>query len=473
MWDFISGCLTKNRDSMLFDGKNSVTYAELLLEAEKNGETLKKLVPSKAKCAILCEKGLNAAVAILSCWCAGLVVVPMSKNYGERHCESIVALTDPDVVIHDKNEPFEITNRKCVSKPEEILCDVAAIMCTSGTTGTPKGAMITEQGLTKNIENIAAYFDIQKGDTIMIARPLYHCAVLTGEFLVSLYRGLDVGFFDGAYDPVSLIKFMGEHNVTVFCGTPTLLSHIAVCMKRSISLHPLKGEGYRRSGGGVPTIAVSGECLSKKAAANIRSAFADARIYSVYGLTEAAPRVSWLPPEHFDAYPESVGVPLNDTYVRITDIDSDGNGKIQVKSPSVMKGYYNDAAATKRALVDGWLDTGDIGHMDGNGFLYIASRADDMIIKAGMNIYPKEIENAIEGLDCIESSIAYGVRGDDGEIVAVDVVLRSTSRGIGKKELMKMFAGVLPPYQMPSVVNIVGEHRKNASGKIIRGREQS
>ncbi|MCL2816145.1 MAG: acyl--CoA ligase, partial [Oscillospiraceae bacterium] len=231
MRDFISECLSKNNDSILFDRENKITYAELLHKAEKNGEILKKLLPPKSKCAILCDRGLHAATAILACWYADLAAVPMSKHYGEKYCKNIIDLTKPDVVICDTDISFEgirfdlaaneITNGKTVSKTEGILYDVAAIMCTSGTTGTPKGAMITEHGLIKNVENIAAYFGVKKDDTIMIARPLYHCAALTGEFLVSLYKGLNIGFFDESYDPISAVNFINENEITVFCGTPT------------------------------------------------------------------------------------------------------------------------------------------------------------------------------------------------------------------------------------------------------------
>jgi len=466
--------ISKNENSLLFDGENKVTYAELLHKIEKNGDILKRWLPPKSKCAILCDKGLNFAIAILSCWYADLVAIPMSKNYGEKYCKNIIDLTKPDVVICDTDISFggmrfdiaanEITNGKTVSKTEEILCDVAAIMCTSGTTGRPKGAMITERGLIKNVENIAAYFGVKKDDAIMIARPLYHCAALTGEFLVSLYKGLNIGFFDESYDPISAVNFINENEITVFCGTPTMLKQMAMCLRRT------------KYCGGVKTIAVSGECLTKKAAEHIRSAFRETSIYNVYGLTEAAPRVSYLPPEYFDEYPESVGIPLNDTFVKIVDgktgadLPGGANGRILVKSPSVMKGYYENEVLTQSALIDGWLDTGDIGYKNDNGFLYVVSRADDMIIKAGMNIYPKEIENAIDTLDIVESNIAYGVRGADGENIAIDVVLSENAYNTDKKELMKMFSSVLAPYQMPTIVNIVSEHKKNASGKTVRRR---
>ena len=457
MWEYIKNWISQNPKSILFDKNTIISYDELMQTAEKNGNHLKKSLPAKTKCAVLCDKGINAAVSVLSCWYAGMVPVPMSKNYGQKHCQNIIDLVEPAAILYDNT--IDIT---CTSlTAEDCLNDVAVIMCTSGTTGTPKGAMITEQGLIKNMENISKYFNLQKDDKIIIARPLYHCAVLTGELLVSLYKGLNIGFFDEVYNPASVIDYINRHEITVICGTPTLLNHISMYLKRKPCETHIK------------KIAVSGECLTRTIARNIRSVFPETEIYSVYGLTEAAPRVSCLPPEHFDAYPESVGIPLNDTIIKIADaqnrekeLQSNTHGKIMVTSPSIMKGYYRNEDLTAAVVTDGWLDTGDIGYKDENGFLYIASREDDMIIKAGMNIYPGEIENVINELPVIESSVAYGVNGN----IAINVVLNKGYDNIGVKELMKIFGNALPSYQMPSAVNITEQIERNASGKIIRRR---
>ena len=477
MWEFIKDCIEKNSSSILFDNDRQISHRELIEIVSLKGDILRKLLPPKSKCAVLCEKGLNAAIAILSCWYADLVPIPMSKNYGINHCANIVCLTNPDVIIYDRciDMPFtgmqfnidthDIIESQIISTPEESLKDVAVIMCTSGTTGTPKGVMITQYGLIKNVENIAAYFDIKKDDTIIIARPLYHCAVLTGEFLLSLFIGLDICFFDEPYNPVSLISCVNKYNVSVLCGTPTLLNHISRCLGRSIYKSTIKA------------IAISGECSSKKIAENIRNAFPKADIYYVYGLTESAPRVTYLPPKYFDEFYDSVGIPLQETCVKIVDMTNwnhelkdNMHGKVMIKSPSIMKGYYNNEELSKSMFFDGWLFTGDIGYKDDRGFIYILSRADDMIIKAGMNIYPKEIEDIVNEIDVIESCIAYGVRDEDGQHIAIDIVLNTMYDNISMKEIIKTLANILPPYKVPSKINIVESIKKNASGKIVRRR---
>ena len=137
-----------------------------------------------------------------------------------------------------------------------------------------------------------------------------------------------------------------------------------------------------------------------------------------------------------------------------------------------MKGYYKNKRATQEAIIDGWLNTGDVGYKDQEGNLFILSRADDMIIKGGMNIYPKEIEDQIIKINQIEECVAYGKRGEVGENIAVDVVLKcSGEKLISKKELAALMSNVLPSYQMPSEINIVDTLKRNASGKIVRMRK--
>jgi acyl-CoA synthetase (AMP-forming)/AMP-acid ligase II len=463
-------------DSRFSDDQNAYDYKHIIEAVNTHGIRLGSALRPGAKCGILCDRGLNTAVAILSCWCANMVPIPMSKSYGEKHCNAIIHLTSPDIIITDNigacafRYVYNMNTNNFVGETPLILIeneldDIALIMCTSGTTGTPKGAMITINGLKKNILAIADYFAITKDDAIMIARPLYHCAVLTGEFLVSLYNGLEIIFFDQSYSPARFVSYASQKKATVVCGTPTLFNHIAQFVKRHPQINSIK------------TIALSGECLIKEIANNIRNAFPDTNIYNVYGLTEAAPRVAYLPPEYYDEYPESVGFSLNLTEIKVIDIESGKeqptgtSGLLMIRSPSVMKGYYKNKAKTDETIVNGWLNTRDMGYKDDNGFLYILSRTDDMIIKAGMNIYPKEIENPVNTLPEIYECMVYGVRCKNGEIIVLDVVLRDGFSEVDIKTLMIRFQTILPNYLLPAKINIVKSLPRNASGKIMRRRE--
>ncbi len=473
LWEFISERMALFNKHWISDTKQRYTYSEILINARIFGEKLKQELAFKSTCGILCSNNYNTALALLGSWYANLVPIPISLNYGERHCQKIIDTLEPTAIITDdfsitskyniysiNINTFESYGEKTENYECEFLKDVALIMCTSGTTGDPKGALITETGLIKNIQGINDYFNIQCGDTILIARPLYHCAVLTGEFLISLYKGLNIVFLNGEYNPVAVLKCMEEDRISVLCGTPTLFQYLVTFYNR------MKKQHYAK------VIALSGECLKKELAEKIRKVFINTDIYNVYGLTEASPRVSYLEPALFDVIPESVGVGLKDTTIKI--VDDFGNellpnehGNILVNSPSIMKGYYMNEELTKKKMKGNWLLTGDIGYIDSNGYLYILSRADDMIIKAGMNIYPKEIETVLDRLPMVRESIAYGINENGVQGIAIDVVLED-GFDCNKSELMIQFSQVLPSYQLPILINVVDCIKRNASGKIVR-----
>jgi long-chain acyl-CoA synthetase len=473
LWEFISKRMTMFDKSWISDTERRYTYSEMLDNARLCGKKLKQKLAVKATCCILCTNNYNTAVALLGCWYADLVPIPISINYGERHCEIIINTTKPTIIITDDSSitckynsfSFNISSYEFDGKINqedecELLEDIALIMNTSGTTGSPKGAMITEEGLIQNILGIDEYFNIQCEDTILIARPLYHCAVLTGEFLISLYKGLNIVFLSGLYNPISVLKCMENEKVSVLCGTPTLFQHLVTFCKRMKKQHFVK------------VIVLSGECLTKEIAKQIREVFIDADIYNVYGLTEASPRVSYLKPALFDSIPESVGVGLKNTTIKIIDdlgseLSPNEHGNVCVLSPCIMKGYYRNNELTKAKIKKNWLLTGDIGYIDENGYLYILSRADDMIIKAGMNIYPKEIENALDKLPMVKENVAYGVLENGVQVIAIDVVLEEGFE-CSKKELMATFSHILPSYQLPNFINVVDCLTRNASGKIVR-----
>ncbi|WP_095176385.1 MULTISPECIES: class I adenylate-forming enzyme family protein [Blautia] len=424
----------------------------------------------RIKCAIACKSSLKAALYIVACWRNNNVVIPISFNYGLEHCNKIIDLVEPDIILTDDVQSCEQFNKKCVnlyredkvihikSQVDEILQDVALIMCTSGTTGNPKGVMLTEQGVICNVLGIAKYFNISSDDKILIARPLYHAAVMIGEFLLSIHKGCSIKFYNGEYDPFSIVKLLPD--ISVLCATPTLFRQLAYYCGHV-------GKTFRLS-----AIAISGECLDKQTANLIESVFIDTPIYNVYGLTEAGPRVSYLPANKFHVKSESVGIPLDETEVLVCDknmniIEGKESGAIYVKSKSVMKGYYRNKELTEASFFRGYLRTGDIGYKDVEGNLYIISREDDMINKAGMNIYPKEVEEYIKQFEGVSDCVVYGVKKKGTMIIGCDIVCKNNYK-IKRTELLN----TIPDYLKPNIINFVNELERNASGKIVRKKKR-
>lgn len=451
LWNFIKEHMLKNPEQQIRENGASLSFEETVIWAEGFAKRLNGV----ECCAILCSSEMAAAMSLLACFAACVTAVPLSMRYGEAHCNKILDTISPDAIIMDTNGELTVYKLKDCQyiAPDE---HPALIMCTSGTTGKPKGAMLSEKNILTNVSDIADYFTMDKSDTILIARPLYHCAVLTGEFLTAIVRGANIRFYSEQFNPTKMLELIKEYGITAFCGTPTLLS-IMARFNRSNATETLRH------------ICISGECMGAEVGRKIRAAFPTCRIYHIYGLTEACPRVSYLPPEHFENYPDCVGIPLKSVSIKI--LNEQGNlchaneeGILYVKGHNVMLGYYRDPEKTATVLKDGWLCTGDIAVINDGGFLKIKGRNDDLIIKSGMNVYPAEIEGVLKQDPRVKEVLVYGFCNSFGTQIGMKLVGEFSSTEEVKQLCMK----ALPSFQVPSVIELVDELPKNGSGKIIR-----
>jgi len=441
LYEYIRERMLKHPNQVISNENKKHTYADVISQAEALGE---KLVEEKY--GILCDSDLDTAISLLACLYARKTAVILSRKYGESHLQRIIETIHLSYIL-TQNGVVKISES---GTEKEDLSDVALIMCTSGTTGKPKGVMLTEDNLFANLSDIEKYFRIDESDHILIARPLYHCAVLTGELLISLIKGLRISFFEEGFIPYKLLSSARKKGVTVLCGTPTLLYHLSSINVKSQTPLSLR------------IIAVSGECMTEKAANIIKKAFTETFIYHVYGLTEASPRALYLPPDEFDQNPLSVGVPLDSLEAKIAD------NELLLKGKSIMKGYYNNPMETSNVLRDGWLHTGDLAEINDNGRFFIKGRRDSMIIRSGMNIYPSEIENAIKQDERISDALVYGIKKDVvGEKIYIKVVTF-----LNKAEVFDLCKKFLSTYQFPDEIEIVSEIPRNASGKVIRNAER-
>ncbi|MCI8371697.1 MAG: acyl--CoA ligase [Lachnospiraceae bacterium] len=439
IFEYLKEHMCNYTDSIIRDEERAMTYLELLERAEELGKTL-----TYHKYGVLCSSELDAAIGVLACFYAGCTAVLLSARYGDKHNQNIMEHIKLPYLITESG--IKTIGREV--EETEDLSDVGLILCTSGTTGRPKGAMITYENLRTNLEDINQYFAIRNTDRILIARPLYHGAVLTGEFLISLINGLDIVFINSGFAPVTILQAVRKYEITVFGATPTIFYYLCGILERKEERLSLK------------TVVISGECMTEAAARRLQNVLDYADVYHVYGLTEASPRVSYLPPEWFGKYPLSVGIPLKSVQVRLVD------GELQVRGKSIMKGYYHCDAAAVGVMKDGWLHTGDLAEIDAAGRITIKCRKDHMIIRAGMNIYPQEIENAIKQSGVVLEALAYGIREDTaGEKIGLKVV---AVEGVSKQEIYTFCCKTLPSYQLPDRIDIVKEIPKNASGKVIR-----
>lgn len=413
LWDYLKSSMEKHRGKIAFPSLN-ITYDELLSLGSNQSD--KRLV--------ICEGTSRELLSfnIIKTISEGNVVVPVSKEYGERNYKYITNLIE--------------------SSNDEDISDLAFIMFTSGTTGLPKGVMLTDENIICNLEYISTYFDLDGCKNICIARPLVHIAVLTGELLYGLINGSTIYFYEEAFMPKRLLNYLDKNQIDVFCATPTLYQKLANSYNGTFN---------------VKVASISGEVLTKRVSEEISNIFTNTKFYNVYGLTEHSPRVTALLPHEFSLKPNSVGKPIGDVEVKIVD------NELLIKSPCVMKGYFKDIEKTNKKIVAGWLHTADLAYMDNDGYIYILGRRDNMIIKAGLNIYPEEIELAVKELNLVEDVLVYGISTDNGLNICLDYVGVVTPQ-----TLRKNLAKSINPNIMPNKITKVDKILTTASGKKIR-----
>lgn len=438
LFEYLMKKMSQYPNAVITDGVERIKYEELLKYANQNYTKF-----TERKYGIICKNAINTIKAVFCCLCSNSTAVIMSNRYGEYYCKKIVKKTRLSFLIDDDGVK-EVAQRQ---HEIEDISDVAYIMCTSGTTGEPKAAMLTYKNILSNVKDISKYFEINKNDRILINRPLCHASALTGELFTSLVNGASIIISNTDYNPFEISNIMFKQNITTICCTPTVLYQIANVLERKNEKSKLR------------KIAVSGECMTKSVSDKLLSVFTNVEIFNVYGLTEASPRVSYLPSKLFSKKPESVGIALDSVRIKIIDQE------LFVSGDSVMKGYYDDTELTDKVFRQGWLKTGDIAYFDSEGLLYVKGRKDNLIIRSGMNIYPQEIENALMQNEQIINVMAYGIKH---KISGQKIGIRVVSKDLSKNEIFNICKKMLPNYQLPDVIECVDVLPRNESGKIIR-----
>ena len=272
----------------------------------------------------------------------------------------------------------------------------AVVIFSSGTTGISKGIILTHKAININADAIIEYMGINKNDTLYIAKPFSHSSTFVGEILVSLKVKNRIVLAKPTVPPRVILKNLSQYNCTFICLNPYLLKLITEEQKKNCyNLNSLK------------KIYVSGSRLYDDLWLDARHTFGNTEILNVYGLTEAGPRVS---AQRGNEKNNSVGKPISNVKVIIT--DAKGNKKapldigiVSVKSPSMMKGYLN--SSSKESVYKNWLNTGDIGYTDEDGYLYIIDRMSDVIVINSHNIIPTTIEDRINSIEGIDSSCVF------------------------------------------------------------------
>ncbi len=355
---------------------------------------------------------------------------------------------------------------------EARSADLAAIFYTGGTTGLPKGAMLTHRNLTSNALHMVAHARVTPQDRYLHAGPQFHLADGALAYSVTWMAGSHV--FIPAFDPTRTIRALADERCTIALLVPTMIAMTV-------------------ADGGLATADISALRLLIYGASPMPSALQRSAIEAfgcgiaqAYGMTEASPVVSWLDEETHRrgaageephaARLRSAGVAVVGVRAEVrredaTMADVGEPGEIYIQGPNIMTGYWNREDETEAAFVDGWYRSGDVAYRDDAGFLFIVDRAKDMIISGGENIYTTEVENAVYSHPAVAEAAVFGIPDEEwGETVHVEVVPKPGA-GLSSEELVEHCRSLIAGFKLPRSVHIRAVDEplpKSGAGKILK-----
>ena len=336
--------------------------------------------------------------------------------------------------------------------------DVAACLYTSGTTGRPKGAMLTHRNLLANVQSFREILHITEADVFFCVLPMFHAFAATVLFLEPISLGATV-VVEPRFVPDVVLKAIAEQRVTFFAGVPTMYAVLAGLPRPALDFSAWR-------------LCISGGAPLPPSVLEAFEAKYGIPIYEGYGPTECSPVLTVNPPLGVRKV-GSVGPAIPQVQLRVVD-DADvpvpvGEvGEIVARGPNVMKGYFNRPRETAAALRNGWYHTGDLGRVDADGYYYIVDRKTDLILVGGLNVYPREVELALTSHPAVAEAGVIGIPDPvRGETPKALVVLRDGQR-VDPQELVQWCRQRLANYKVPRTISIVSQLPKTVTGKILK-----
>ena len=355
----------------------------------------------------------------------------------------------------------ELLPRRAVSES-----DLAGILYTAGTTGAPKGVMLTHRNLITNCAAAASHMGLRRKDVMLCILPMFHAFAWTANVLVPMWGGVQVAVAPGVTPAKLWLKLMARHGVTIFTAIPQLyavLAKEASGVKRIV----LRWWFFRRV-----RMAVSGAAPLNPEVAQRFEARLHVPILEGYGLTETSPIATINPPK--GRRPGTVGLPIAGVRIKIADPEGRSqpagqDGEVCVQGDCVMQGYYNQPEATAAALdAEGWLKTGDVGSLDADGYLTIKDRIKDMIIVKGLKVFSAQVEAALLEHPAVAEAAVVGVPDETGdEIIKAFIVLRRGADA-DRAALLHFCRQRLDNFKRPRDIVIVESLPKNALQKVLK-----
>ncbi len=428
-------------------GEREVTYAQLNEGANRKASALVASGVAKGdKVAVLAPNSLDYLELFFACAKLGAVLVPVNWRLAQPEIDYIVSDSGARLLLREE----ELSSLDGATEEPRVLVsadDPVMIMYTSGTTGRPKGAVLTHANFFWTNLNMLLAVDIVSTDRSLMALPMFHIGGWNVNTLVLLWKGATVVLEPG-FDAGRALDAIEHRGVTWMMGVPAMYLFLRE--------HP-RFDGADLAGlrfvvcGGAPAPLSLIDAYESRGVKFIQG----------YGLTESAPNALCLPAEMSRAKLGSAGRPYFYTDVRLGE-----SGEIQLRGPSIMAGYHGLPEASSQTLADGWLHTGDVGRCDPDGYYYVVDRLKDMIITGGENVYPAEVEDVLHSHPAVVEAAVIGIPDERwGESVAAVVALRSP---VDRDELISWCRERLARFKCPKVVEFVDALPRTASGKVAK-----
>lgn len=481
-------------EAIVYQGQ-SLTYEQLWDKVIRFASSLKGLgVQENDRVMVMLANCPEFIISYYGIMAAGGIIVPVNPIYTAKEVGTIVADCDPAAVVtsmkiapvvelalQENNMParnfivirevpaagnyysFDALAEKTAENrlsTEQDDGKVVEFLYTSGTTGIPKGAMLTHANLYSNTKAFAALTEMSGSDRALLSAPAYHAAAQTCVMNNALYAGGTLVIHDGWLGPEPVLKSFQDDEITFFFGPPTMYTFLVNFP--DVGKYDCKSLRLAFTG----AASLPAEIFKK-----FRDLFGF-EIMEGYGLSETSPVVTTNPYRGVKKI-ASIGTAIPGVEVKIFD-ENDRElprgqiGEIVAKGPNVMKGYYAREEETAAAMRGGWFHTGDLAYMDDDGYVFIVDRKKDLIIRGGMNIYPREVEEVIYAFPGVLEAAVVSVKDEVmGEEVKAYVVPRPGTELDGER-IKDHCREKMARYKVPRYVEIVASLPKTTTGKILK-----
>jgi len=442
-------------------GGERVSYRELWDRASRVAGGLRAagLRPGD-RAAIRLGNGLAWVLAFWGCQLAGVVAVPVNTRLTDGEADYVVTDSGASYVFRP-GEPLPDAGPHAVENLARD--DLAAIFYTSGTTGFPKGAMTTHGNFLANCETVRRVMRLPGSDTALrnlVSVPLFHVTGCNSQLLPTLELG-GATVVMPQFEVGEFLRTTVEERISVLISVPAIY-WLAISQ-------PAFADTDVTS---VTRVLYGGAPIAPELVRRIKRAFPGARVSNAFGLTETASVTTCLPHEYASEHADSVGFPAPVVDLDLFERDPrTGVGELLVRAPNVVAGYWNKPEATRDTFVDGWLHTGDLARIDGQGLVYVVDRVKDMINRGGENVYSVEVENVLATHPAVFEAAVVGVPDEVmGEKVGA-VIVPMPGQSPSADDVVALCRQQLADFKVPQYVAVRRDPLpRNPGGKVLKPR---